>query len=78
MIPSYSFGEFSVKAKFLTLVAVAAIASTFASTSAFSKGSAASEARKECETKCNITGAPPTPQIQACYKKCDTNADTKK
>jgi hypothetical protein len=57
---------------------VAAIASAFACTSAFSRGSAAAEARKECETKCNTTGAPPTPQIQACYQKCDTKTDTKK
>ena len=67
-----------MKAKFLTFVVAAAIVSALASTSAYSKGSAADIARKECETKCNMSGAPPTPQIQACYQKCDTKTDTKK
>jgi hypothetical protein len=66
-----------MKAKFLAVVTAIAIASTFAPTSAFSRGSEAAQERKECDNKCNATGAPPTPQIQACYNKCGTKPDSK-
>ena len=66
-----------MKAKFLVIVTAIATVSAFAPTSAFSRGSAASQEKRECESKCNVTGAPPTPQIQACYKKCDTKSDSK-
>jgi hypothetical protein len=68
-----------MKAAFLAFIAAAAIASVCAPTSAFSRGSEAAQERKECNNKCNVTGAPPTPQIQACYNKCsNTKPDTKK
>jgi hypothetical protein len=47
-----------MKAKFPAFGVTAAIVSALASTSAYSKGSAADIARKECEAKCNITGLP--------------------
>jgi hypothetical protein len=76
----YSFGEFPMKAEFLAFVVAAAIVSALASTSAYSKGSAADIARKECETKCSANSSPgalPSPQTQACFNKCD-KTDTKK
>jgi hypothetical protein len=66
-----------MKPKFLAIVTAIAIVSTFAPTSAFSRGSEAAQERKECNIKCNVTGAPPTPQIQACYNKCSTKPDSK-
>jgi len=70
-----------MKAKFLKIATILAIASALTSTAVFSRGSAVSQDRKACEVKCTANSAPgaaPTAQTQACFKKCDTKSDSKK
>jgi hypothetical protein len=70
-----------MKATFLKIATALAIASALTPTAALSRGSDAAQARKECEVKCTANsppGAAPTPQAQACFKKCDTKPDSKK